>query len=227
MAATTDAAAGAASTTDGTADATKTGATADTTKTGAAGTDGTKTGDTTTDTTKTGDTSTQTGGKDDAAAQQSKAPAKYALTLPENGHLDAHDLTAIETIARQQGWTNDEAQQRVNDHAAAVAAQSAHFTEQTKADPVYGGAKLPETLKHAGLALDKLRPVGTPRGDAFRALLDKSGYGNHPEVVSLLADLGSAMAEDRTTGAHGGGGGGGATKDAATTLYGDGPQVKS
>lgn len=154
------------------------------------------------------------------------APETYALTLPENGHLDAHDLTAIETIARQQGWTNDEAQQRVNDHAAAVAAQSAHFTEQTKADPVYGGAKLPETLKHAGLALDKLRPVGTPRGDAFRALLDKSGYGSHPEVVSLLADLGSAMAEDKTTGAHGGSGGG-ATTDAATLIYGDGPQVKS
>lgn len=221
MAATTDAAAGAASTTDGAADTTgKTGA-ADTTTTGAAGTT-----TTTETTTQTGATGTQTGGKDDAAAQQSKAPEKYALTLPENGHLDAHDLTAIETIARQQGWTNEEAQQRVNDHAAAVAAQSAHFTEQTKADPVYGGAKLPDTLKHAGLALDKLRPAGTPRGDAFRALLDKSGYGNHPEVVSLLADLGSAMAEDKTTGAHGGGGGG-ATKDAATTLYGDGPQVKS
>jgi hypothetical protein len=197
MAVKDDAAAGAASTTDGAADdATKTGAPGDT-KTGAAGTDGTKTDDT-----KTGDTSTQTGGKDDTGKPESKAPEKYALTLPENGHLDAQDLATIETIARSQGWTNEQAQQRVNEHEAAVAAQSAQFQEQTKADPVYGGAQLPETLKHASAALDTLRPAGTPRGDAFRALLDKSGYGNHLEVVSLLADLGARMADDSPLGGH-------------------------
>lgn len=205
MAATTETATGAASTTDSAGDKGGTTKAAETTT----GTAETKTADTTTaaetktaDTTdtKTADAGTKTGSTADATA--SKAPEKYALTLPAGGRIDASDLTAIETVARAQNWTNDEAQQRVNDHAAAIEAQSAQFLEQTQADPVYGGAHLPETLKHASAALDHFRPKGTPLGDALRGLLDKSGYGNHPAVISLFADLGKQMAEDQPGSAH-------------------------
>lgn len=210
MAGTNDAAAGAASTTDGAADGKGGTTAADGTKTTA----DTKAADTTTADTKTtdtkaaGDTTDTTtadkgkepGSKDGAPA--SKAPEKYDLTLPAGGRIDAQDLTAIETLARSQNWTNEEAQQRVNDHAAAIDAQSTQFLETTKADATYGGDKLPETLKHASAALDHFRPKGTAQGDAFRALLDKSGYGNHLAVVSLLADLGKAMAEDAPGSPH-------------------------
>jgi hypothetical protein len=155
--------------------------------------------------------------KDDTAKPESKAPAKYTLTLPDGGRIDAHDLATIETLARAQGWSNEDAQARVNEHAAAIEAQTAQFLVDTTADTVYGGAQLDATLKHATAALDHFRPKGTPRGDAFRALLDKSGYGNHLEVVSLLADLGRLMAEDGTAG---GSGGSGETRDAATLIYG-------
>lgn len=140
-------------------------------------------------------------------AAESKAPAKYALTVPDGGRLDEHDLTSYEALAREQGWSNEEAQARVAAHAEAIEAESARFEAATRADPVYGGQHLEETQQHVRRALDHLRPKGTPRGDAFRALLNKSGYGNNLEVVSLFADLGKRMAEDGSVGGSGGGGG--------------------
>jgi len=154
---------------------------------------------------------------DGQAPPESKAPAKYALTLPDGGRIDEHDLATIEAHARQQGLTNDEAQALVTPHADAINAQSARFTDETKTDAVYGGAQFDSTIKHANAALDILRPKGTPRGDAFRGLLAKSGYGNHLEVVSFLADLGKLMAED---GSYGAGGDQAVSTDAATLIYG-------
>lgn len=153
--------------------------------------------------------------KDGAPSEKPKAPEKYTLTLPDGGRLDQTDLDAIAKVAKAEGWSNEEAQARVLAHAAAIEAQSAHFLETTKADPVYGGAHLDESLKHASRALDTLRPKGDPRGDSFRTLLDKSGYGNHLEVVAFLADLGKLMAEDGTAG----GSGGASPKHPAEILY--------
>lgn len=166
---------------------------------------------------KPGDKAADTpAGKDGQAKPESKAPEKYALTTPDGGRIDAHTLAAIEATARAQGWTNEEAQQHVDAHAAAIDTQSAQFLEETTADPIYGGAQLEATTKLASAALDKLRPAGTPRGDALRALLHRSGYGNHLEVVSLLADLGKLMAEDSTIGI---GTGGEKELDLAHALY--------
>lgn len=136
------------------------------------------------------------------------APDKYELKLPDGAKdwLDKTDLTTIETIARANNWTNDQAQAALEQHADALAQQSAAFRTATEADPTYGGDNLEATQKLAKAALDRIRPAGTPRGDAFRKLLVKSGYGNNLEVVSMLADLGKLMAEDQP-GAGGGGGG--------------------
>jgi hypothetical protein len=160
-------------------------------------------------------------GKDGAPKEEPKAPEKYELTIPEGGELwlDAADLKQLETIARKEGLTNEAAQQFVTDHVAALAEQSQAFRAQVQADETYGGDRFPDTERHVRLVLDKVRPAGTPQGDAFRALLSKTGYGNKLEVVAFLADLGKTMAED--TPARGGGGPGGVTRDAATVLYGE------
>jgi hypothetical protein len=92
------------------------------------------------------------------------------------------------------------------------------FRDTTKADKEYGGDKWGETERLANQVLDRVRPVGTTRGDALRRLLHKSGYGNHIEVVSFLADLGKLMAEDKPTG--GAGGAGAEVTHAADKLYG-------
>lgn len=153
---------------------------------------------------------------------EAKAPEKYELKLPDGAKdwLDENDLKAIETTAKAKGWTNDQAQTVLNEHAEALAAQSAAFRAATEADTTYGGDKLQDTQRLGSLALDKLRPKGTTHGDAFRSLLVKSGYGNNLEVVSFLADLGKLMAED----SHVAGGGAAdqrGSRDAATVLYGE------
>jgi hypothetical protein len=131
--------------------------------------------------------------------------------------LDATDIATLEGQAKTLGWSNEQAQRALEQTARQRAAESRTFRDQIEADPDYGGDHLAETQKHANLALDRLRPAGTPAGDAIRHLLTKTGYGNHPQVVTLLADLGKLMAEDEP--AHGAPGRG-APRDAATVLYG-------
>lgn len=128
-----------------------------------------------------------------------KAPEKYTLAIPKDADtfLDAADLTAFEKVARENDWTNEQAQAAVDAHADALAEQRTAFRTQTEADETYGGDKLPETQRLGALALDTLRPAGTAQGDAFRSLLVKTGYGNHLQVVAFFADLGRQMAEDQ------------------------------
>lgn len=198
---------------------------------GTEGAAGKKDGETSTDTKKTGD-GEQAGkkdgapsgeqpapkGKDGEAQPEPKAPEKYELKLPEGGRLAEDDLKSIEQIARAEGWTNEQAQARIDAHAEALEAQSAAFLAATEADPEYGGEKLAETQRLARAVLERVRPVGTPRGDALRNLLNRSGYGNNLEVIALLADLGKMMSEDGHVQAPSGGS---KEKTAEQVLYGD------
>lgn len=145
------------------------------------------------------------------------APEKYTLKIPEGAEswLDDSDLKALETKARAKGLTNEQLQQVVDERADELAAQSAVFRAATEADPIYGGDKLQETQRLSKLGLDRVRPAGTKEGDAFRTFLNKTGYGNHIEVVKVFADLGKLMAED----GHVQGGGAKPAKDVAATLY--------
>jgi outer membrane biosynthesis protein TonB len=154
-----------------------------------------------------------------AQAEQPKPPEKYDLTLPDGADtwLDQADVTHIEALAKTNGWTKEQAQSALEQHVDALATQSQAFRTATEADPIYGGDHLERTQTLARRALDRVRPAGTPHGDALRSLLTKTGYGNHLEVVSLLADLGTLMAEDSPTSS--GSGGGVATKTAAEILY--------
>lgn len=163
---------------------------------------------------------------DDAAAEaaKSKAPEKYALKLPESGTIDAADLARVEKVARANNYTNEQAQALLDEHAGEIATMSASFLTQTKADPTYGGDHFEATQKFALAALDKLRPKGTPAGDALRGMLNKTGYGNHLAVISLLADIGKQMAEDDPMHSSGGSGAGG-KRDAAAVLYGEPAKV--
>lgn len=166
------------------------------------------------------DDSAKPAGKEGAPPEQPKAPEKYALTIPEGGDvwLNDDDLKQLETIARKEGLDNEAAQALVDDHVAALAEQSKTFRAQVLADDTYGGDHFADTERFVKTVLDKVRPAGTPRGDALRSLLSKTGYGNHLEVISFLADLGKLMVED--TPARGGGGHGTPVKDAAEMLYG-------
>lgn len=158
------------------------------------------------------------GGPPAGAPPAPKVPDKYTLTVPDavRPMVDPEELASFEQMARAGGLTNDEAQAALDEQLALVQAKSARFLEKTKADPVYGGDKLTETQKLSQRVIDKIRPAGHARRDAFLAVLNSGGYGNHIEVVSFLADLGRLMGEDSPgLGASAPGG----QTDAAAGLY--------
>lgn len=134
------------------------------------------------------------------AAKKTKAPDKYELAIPKDATewLDANDLKAVEAVARKNGWTQEQAQGALEEHAEGLVAQSKAFLAETEADKTYGGDNLAETSRLAALALDKIRPADSAQGKALRGMLAKTGYGNNLLVVSLLADIGKMMDEDST-----------------------------
>lgn len=153
-----------------------------------------------------------------AAAGEKKAPAKYDLKVPDGSSVNDSDVKAIEVIAREQDWTNEQAQAALQSHHDTLAAQSEAFLAETKADKVYGGENLAKSQARAKAVMDLVRPANHPRRAAFTALLDRSGYGNQIEILSFLADLGARLEEDG--GATGDGTGGAKTKSAEDVLYG-------
>lgn len=191
----------------------------------AAGEGGSKTGDDD-KAGKTGETASGEAAGGKAGEQQTpKAPDKYSLTVPEANEAIADPALTkrIEEIARASDWTNDEAQAALNEALTLKQQEIDGWASQTKADPDYGGDKLSETQRLAQRAIDRVRPAGHARRDSFLKLVTGSGFGNHLEVVSFLADLGALMSED--TGARSGGPKGG-SKQTAESLY-DHPTSKA
>lgn len=145
-----------------------------------------------------------------------KAPAKYALTLPDGDHLGADDLKRVEEAARAADLTNDEAQAWLAEQHGALEAQSQAWAAETKADKELGGDKLAETQKLGRQAIDRLFPEGDAHREGFLKFIKRGGAGNNIHVVRAFARIGKLMAEDTVVGGNGGGGG---AKDTASVLY--------
>jgi hypothetical protein len=148
-------------------------------------------------TTGAAESGTPAGEKKGAAAPVGP-PEKYTLAIPDEAktYIDDTDVKAFEKMARETGWTNDEAQAAVDEHVRMVAEAAAGFLATTKADPDYGGEHLAETQRLAKVGIDLLRPEGHARRASFTQFLNKVGASNHIEVVSFLADLGKRASED-------------------------------
>jgi hypothetical protein len=171
---------------------------------------------------KTTPAKTDPGDKDAAAPPPAKAPDKYAFTVPAGAEpfFDASDLDTIAAVAREHDLSQEDAQAVLVAEAKSRDARIKALEQQTLKDPDYGGAKFSETQQLARKVIDRVRPAGHARTAAFNQLLLKTGYGNHIEVVSFLADLGRLMSEDAPSAQRPGGG---STRDAAEVLYGKPP----
>lgn len=153
-----------------------------------------------------------------AAAPAAKAPAVYDLKVPEDalGLIDDGALAYIKAAGKKVDWTNAEAQAAVDELTGVVKAQSETYRAETAADPTYGGEHLEETQRLAHAAINRLRPEGHPRHDSFQAALALGGIGNHIEFVSLMADLGRMIGEDKPAAGKAAGAG---SKDPVAAFY--------
>lgn len=131
-------------------------------------------------------------------------PDKYELTLSDASPLDAQHTETIAALARELGVSNEQAQKLLATNEATVvgilekqnqliADEIAGWAEVTKKDKDMGGANWPVTEASVKRAMDRF----VPEGSALRKLLVDTGYGNHPEFVRLMRDIGKQLAEDK------------------------------
>ena len=66
----------------------------------------------------------------------------------------------------------------------------ASWSESSRTDKEFGGDKLNENLAVAQKAMNAF---GTPE---LRAVLNKTGLGNHPELIRAFVRAGKAISED-------------------------------
>lgn len=132
------------------------------------------------------------------------APAEYVFDIPPDDQVfDTPELRAVVTaLARELHWTQEQANEEYGARLAlvarGVARQREEWAAQITADPDYGGDNLTATQAHSRRTLDVIRPPTHPRYQAFMRLLDgPEGWGNHPEVVAFLADVGKHFGQDR------------------------------
>ena len=137
-----------------------------------------------------------------------RAPDAYRLEAPEGLTLDAEAVALATPAFQALGLSNEQAQSLMPVAAEwarglqergqqqmmeQVAAQRREWFETARGDREIGGANWDASTARASRALDAL---GFPKGSGFRALLDESGLGNHPEMIRAFARIGRAVAED-------------------------------
>lgn len=157
------------------------------------------------------------GGK---AAPAPAAPTYAEFNLPDGVTADEALMGSFGAFARQQGWSQEEAQQAIDLHLQALDRhsethrqgwhrQQEEWTSQLKTDREYGG---PAFTKNVGVAVRAIERFGTP---ALKEALDASGLGNHPELVRFCYRVGKAIGEDAYLPSRGEGG----QRTAAEVLY--------
>jgi len=158
-----------------------------TTDTAAAATDASKTADTTTDT---------------DAAKSTDAPEAYDFKAPEGKAFDADTIKVYSDVAKELGLSQEKAQTMLDKLApvieqrqiAKIEAIKTEWTEASKVDTEFGGAKLDENLSIAKQVIDKW---ATPE---MKKLMTDSGLGNHPEMIRFCYRVGKDILPDTFVG---------------------------
>ena len=130
-------------------------------------------------------------------AQADTPPAAYALDLGVFGeNVDAGEAAFLSQIAQESGADAAAASKLVQDltlwgqvkHEQQVQA----WEDASRNDPDFGGEKLQENLAIASRALEAYDPQGE-----IRAMLEETGYGNHPALVRFFIAIGRDLSPDR------------------------------
>ena len=171
-----------------------------------------------------GQASTKTDASDgDGKTAPKGAPEAYEdFTAPEGVQLDTTTVEDLKGLAKElnldQGTAQKvadllgkQAQAKDTALASEISRVSNEWVEQVKADPEIGGDKLNENLATARQAMEA---TTTPQ---LRALLQRTGLGNNPEVIRHFLKIAPAFAEDKHV--PGGKAPAGSGKSAAQVLY--------
>jgi len=139
--------------------------------------------------------------KDDTKNEDKKAPEKYELKVQKDSLLEKDQVEKIETFAKQQGFSNDQAQELLNREEKLLSGyketlhqefeeKTSQWLEDIKADKQLGGDNYTKNIETAKRVVDRFAT------DDFKKALNESGFGNHPELVRTFVKIGNAMSED-------------------------------
>lgn len=126
------------------------------------------------------------------------APDAYEFAAPEGQVYDPQVVEQFADVARELNLPQDAAQKVLDKMAPVLAERQAaqiqavheQWATDAKADPEFGGDKMPENLALAKKAMDGF---ASPE---LRTLLNETGMGNNPEVIRLFVRVGKAISED-------------------------------
>lgn len=156
--------------------------------------------------------------KSDEDKPEAIKPEDYDLTAPEGFELNSEVETAFRQFASERGWSKEDVsalkdmqvklyEKQTEAHAETVA----DWGKQLKTDKEIGGNNYDANIGKAVAFRDQFFEPGA------RAILDKTGLGNHPEIVRGFVRAGIAMGEAGVVTA----GSGGNRKGYAEILYGE------
>ena len=126
----------------------------------------------------------------------------FELKAPEGNLLTKEYVSQFQKDALAAGLSKDEAQDLLDTQGRAVKDyedRSKQSVEQAKdewkkmsiADPEIGGDNLNKTTELSKRVVEKFG------NDAFKKLLNDTGFGNYPEVLRFLSKIGSVFSEDQ------------------------------
>lgn len=128
-------------------------------------------------------------------------PEKYELKMPEGSPLDKEALARVESYAKANKLSNEEAQKLLEVENTAVKTYAEKqqtqletlkntWAEESKNDKEFGGQAFPQNVELSRRVVEKF---GSP---AFKTALNETGLGNHPELIRMLSRIGKAIGED-------------------------------
>jgi hypothetical protein len=128
-------------------------------------------------------------------------PISYELKIPEGSEFPESKLDEIASFARERGLSKEVAQAVLEREAGALKAHKEaeaqrwtqvqqQWVEDLKSDKVYGGENFDKTVANAKRALARFAP------ESLMELLNRTGMGNHKDVIVTFARIGEAFAED-------------------------------
>lgn len=133
--------------------------------------------------------------------EEAKPVSEYKLKLPENSLLNAKAIEEVTAFAKEKGLSPEQAQLTLERESNAVVAfaeaqqnqmelKKTEWYEAAKSDKEIGGDIFAESAEMAKRVVNKYG------SDAFKEELERSGLGNHPELLRVFARIGKAMQSD-------------------------------
>jgi len=156
---------------------------------------------------------------------------KYDLKLPEEGYFDPEVVNRVAEMAKRLNLKSEDAQgildasvNEVTEFAknmdAGMEAAKVEWAKYVASDKEIGGEALSQSKELAKAVLTKFGTEGLIKD------LERTGLGNHPEMLRLLSRIGRSMKEDDFIAGGSNSGGNKNDMDAASRLY-DNPSSKT